>query len=124
MRAQSVATVFGPRPVTFRGDADTLARFMFHQNTELASIQSVRLDLDTRSPLGFRLEPKISLLVFHGLCILRLLLSLKNILVYCQDHYWYHSPSVILAELRRFFEAHFEGLPEPDNVELLVGCWQ
>lgn len=97
---------------------------MLHGNTETAPIQSVRLDIDTRSAFGFWLKPKVSLSVFCSLCILRQLPSLKEILVYSQNYYWHHPPSVILAELRRFFEAHSEGLSEPRNLELSVGCWQ
>lgn len=97
---------------------------MLHRNTETASIQSVRLDVDTRPAFGLWLEPKVSLRVFYGLCILRQLPSLKEILAYSQYYYWHHPPSVILAELRRFFEAHFEGLPEPRSLELSIGCWQ
>lgn len=96
---------------------------MLHRNTETASIQSVRLDVDTRPAFGLWLEPKVSLRVFYGLCILRQLPSLKEILAYSQYYYW-HPPSVILAELRKFFEAHFEGLPEPRNLELSIVYWQ
>lgn len=74
---------------TFRGDVDTLTRFLRHRNTKEATIQFVRLDLDTKTDLEFSPEPKVLVRMLRSFRILRRLPSLKEALVCSQDHYWH-----------------------------------
>ena len=105
---------------TFRGDVDMLTRFLRHRNTKEASIQSVRLNLDTEIDLKFSPELKVLVHGLHGLRILRQLSSPKEILICSQDHYWRYHSSIVLAALQKFFEARIEELPEPRNVKVSV----
>jgi len=109
---------------TFRGDVDTLTRFLLHRNTKEAYVHSVRLDLDTKIDFDFSHEPKVLPHVLHGLRILRQLPSLKEIPVCSRSHCWRYHPSVMLAALQKFFEAVTEELPEPRNVKVSVSHWQ